>query len=259
MIDSIPAVVGWIFVLIFAATASIVMLDLAGFRRIKDRTQRKWLFRGVIVSVVVAVGGLGTALFKNMDPSRPAPPPSPAAPRMLAEHNSAAPILTPAPRADEPEPARPEPTREPADEASPPSGELTEWAREHLGERPVIPDAFTREYPDCAAKLQKRGFADIDPSEALDCRDALEAHHQRYIVAFYKAKQPYDVAIRREERLLLARGLTPEELVLFNFVARENEDLNGPDGATNVARELAEERISADKIRCRKHRCSSRS
>lgn len=95
---SLPAVVGWIFVAIFVLVATIVLLDLAGIRRIADEEQRKWLFRSLIAAVVVAVAGLGTAYLKRLESGPVLAQPSVSPTPRASASPTPSPTATPSPR-----------------------------------------------------------------------------------------------------------------------------------------------------------------
>ena len=59
----IPLVIAWAFTLTFVIALILVLLDVAGVRRIQDEGQRKWLFRSLFGSVILAVGALFLALM----------------------------------------------------------------------------------------------------------------------------------------------------------------------------------------------------
>lgn len=252
---SLPAVVGWIFVAIFVLVAIIVLLDLAGIRRIADEEQRKWLFRSLIAAVVVAVAGLGTAYLKRLESgpvlAQPSASPTPRA--------SASP--TPSPTAT-PSPA---PSPSPTASTAPQEGAAAQgqcaadatvaaWASTNLGERPRLSAAFDKEYPPCVAKLRAAGTPASDEEVSM-CINALDQHHQRFILGFYRTKEAYDVALKKWERSLRRTGIEEGERSLYNYVVCENEDLNDPGGPTLEARDAAEQRLAEDRKACRKNRC----
>jgi hypothetical protein len=250
---SLPAAVGWIFVAIFVLVAIIVLLDLAGIRRIADEEQRKWLFRSLIAAVVVAVTGLGTAHFKRLETgpvlAQPAASPTPQA--------SASPTPSPA--------AAPSPTPRPTASATPQDSAVAQglcaadatvaaWASVNLGERPRLPAAFDKEYPPCVAKLRAAEMPASDDEVSM-CVNALDQHHQRFILGFYRTKEAHDLALKKWERSLRRSGIDESERSLYNYVVCENEDLNDPGGPTLEARDAAEQRIAEDRKACRKNRC----
>jgi hypothetical protein len=250
---SLPAVVGWIFVAIFVFVAIIVLLDLAGIRRIADEEQRKWLFRSLIAAVVVAVTGLGTAHLKRLEPG-PALAQTGASSTPQA---SASPIPPPA--------ATPSPSPRPTASTAPQDGAIAQgqcaadptvaaWASVNLGERPRLPAEFDREYPACVAKLRAAETPASD-EEVSTCVNALDQHHQRFILGFYRTKEAYDLALKKWERSLRRTGIDEGERALYNHVVCENEDLNDPGGPTLESRDIAEQRIAEDRKACRRNRC----
>jgi hypothetical protein len=259
MTDSIPAVVGWIFILIFAATATIVLLDLAGMRKIKDRAQRKWLFRAVIASVVVAVGGLGTALFKNMDPNRPpAPAPVVAAPTaVMSDAKVTDPAAKPpVPKTDD-APSTPDRPRgaegspaESADEAVPAA--VRDWAEAALGPRPLPEAAVRATYPTCVADLRERAEDDILQGDAAACRRELISFHSRQILSVYARKTPYERKLQGQEEALRLRHSEADSIPRYKYVESEMARLTGEGWDRFV--EL-DHRIALDQTSCLRRKC----
>ena len=252
---SLPAVVGWIFVAIFVFVAIIVLLDLAGIRRIADEEQRKWLFRSLIAAVVVAVTGLGTAHLKRLEPG-------PALAQTGAQTGaSPTPQASTSPTPSPPATPSPRPTASAAAQDSAiAQGQCTAdatvaaWASANLGERPRLPAAFDKEYPPCVAKLRAAETPAGDDEISM-CVNALDQHHQRFILGFYRTKEAYDLALKKWERSLRRTGIDESERSLYNYVVCENEDLNDPGGPTLEARDAAEQRLAEDRKACRKGRC----
>lgn len=252
---SLPAVVGWIFVAIFVLVAIIVLLDLAGIRRIADEEQRKWLFRSLIAAVVMAVTGLGTAHLRKLEPgpvlAQPGASPTPQASASPAPPLAATPSPTPSPR-----PTASATPQESATAQGQCAADATvaAWASVNLGERPRLPAAFDTEYPACVAKLRAAGTPAGDDEVSM-CINALDQHHQRFILGFYRTKETFDVALKKWERSLRRTGIEESERPLYNYVVCENEDLNDPGGPTLEARDAAEQRLAEDRKACRKNRC----
>lgn len=249
----IPAVIAWSFTLTFVVALVLVLLDVAGIRRIRDRAQRKWLFRSLFGSVILAVVGFGSWQFDSLkqavDPS--------------GDEVAATNAVVPQPSRPRPRPDLKQPTQRPApptpneadrQPAAPP--EVAAWARETLGERPVVPAAFERDYPACVAELRGRTYDEIDPADASDCRGQLSEHHVRYVLGFYQRKEQYDRALRSQEIALRRSGVRPEEAARYNFVLAENEDFNDPGGPTLQRIEEAEDRVRRDMTLCRTRRCT---
>ncbi len=138
----IAATIGWIFVVIFALLAVIVLLDIAGLRRIPDSGQRKWLFRAMIGSVVPAVIGLGTWYLDTLH--RDPPPDATPAPSPTSGDGPGKPVTTPtgAVVPDHPQPEKPVPA------------EVLAWAGEALGPRPTLAEIDAHPYPACVAELR---------------------------------------------------------------------------------------------------------
>jgi len=250
---SLPAVVGWLFVAIFAAVAIIVLLDLAGIRRIADDSQRKWLFRGLIISVVTAVSGLGIAHLKKQEQTPEvnlvagnSPTPS--------QTSSHAPVQQPA-RPVKPAPSGPTPQPGPADVAQcPADAAVLEWASANLGPRPMLQPGFDQDYPKCVAELAARDTGDTDNVE--QCLAALEGYRSAVLQkGFYDVKVPYDAALLKWERELRRGQITEEERPRYNYVLCENDDLNGAEGKSLEARDAAEERLRLDRRACRSNHC----
>jgi hypothetical protein len=252
---SLPAVVGWIFVAIFVAVAALVLLDLAGLRRLADEEQRKWLFRSLIAAVVLAVVGLGTAYLKGLEAGsvtvQPGPSPAAVASTSPTLPPKVAPSPPPSPRATET--AAPEGNTAAAGQCAADTI-VAAWASVNLGERPRLPAEFDKEYPACVAKLRAAEAPASDEEVSL-CINALDQHHQRFILGFYRAKDVYDLALKKWERSLRRTGIEESERALYNYVVCENEDLNDPGGPTLEARDAAEQRIADDRKACRKNRC----
>jgi len=249
----IPAVIAWAFTLTFLIALALILLDVAGVRRIADAGQRKWLFRSLLGSVIMAVTGFGAWQFEAFRrPAEPAPQQVIVAPKETPQS-----VPPPAPRTEEaisPQPAQPQaPT--PASPARS-DAELATWAAVSLGERPGIPAAFESTYPACAAQLGGQTYAEIDPADASACRTQLNAHHYRYIVGFYRAKEAYDRALNSQDAALRRGGIQPDETTRYNFVLSENEDFNDPGGPTLRSIEQAEARVLQDRTACRTRRCS---
>jgi hypothetical protein len=252
----IPLVIAWAFTLTFVIALILVLLDVAGIRRIQDEGQRKWLFRSLFGSVILAVVGFGTWQFEAFrEPSQPAVPPSQA-------EAKADPAPTPTPARPEPAgnsianatpAANPTPSPDPR---SPTDPEVAAWATATLGARPVVPAAFDTAYPACVAELRARAFDAIDPADASECRARLSDHHVRYIVGFYRAKEAYDRALRSHEAALRRGGIQESERARYNFVVAENEDFNDPGGPTLSRIEASEARIQQDMAACRTRRCT---
>ena len=245
----IPAVIAWAFTLTFLIALVLVLLDVAGVRRIRDVSQRKWLFRSLFASVILAVVGFGTWQF-NAFKQTPEPGPAEAKADVPARRPPPPPRVVEQPEAvpDEAE-AQPQPS---APSVAP---EVAAWALESLGERPGVPAAFDRSYPPCVAQLRGREYDDIDPADAADCRRLLSEHHVRYILNFYRLKEVYDRALRHQEIALRRGGVQPDETARYNFVVAENEDFNDPGGPTLQRLEEADARIRADMTACRTRRC----
>ena len=248
----IPLVIAWAFTLTFVVALILVLLDVAGIRRIQDESQRKWLFRSLFGSVILAVVGFGTWQFEGFrqPPQAPkaeakadsAPTPTPASPEPSG--NSVANARA----ADAPSPS--------PDSRSPTDPEVAAWATATLGPRPVVPAEFDTAYPGCVAELRARAYADIDPADASECRARLSDHHVRYIVGFYRAKESYVRALRRQAAALRRGGIQESEMARYNFVVSENEDFNDPGGPTLSRIEASEARIQQDMAACRTRRCT---
>lgn len=248
----IPAVIAWAFTLTFVIALVLVLLDVAGIRQIRDRVQRKWLFRSLFGSVILAVVGFGSWQFEAL--KQAVNPPN-------HEVATTKPAVPPPPRPQPDQKQQPEQRPEPSTPneadtrpAAPP--EVAAWAQEALGERPGIPAAFERGYPACVAELRRRSYDDIDPADASDCRRQLSEHHVRYVLGFYQRKEQYDRALRSQEIALRRGGVQPEETARYNFVVAENEDFNDPGGPTLQRIEEAEERVRRDMTLCRTRRCT---
>lgn len=252
----IPLVIAWAFTLTFLIALILVLLDVAGIRRIQDESQRKWLFRSLFGSVILAVVGFGTWQFEAF--RRPAeaaagtngqaradPPPASSAQR------SPDPSLTPAAPAPSTGDDAPAADPQPAVDSA-----VAAWAAATLGPRPVVPAAFDTTYPACVAELRGRAYDAIDPADASECRTRLNEHHARYIVAFYQAKEGYDRALRNQEAALRRGGIQENERARYNFVVAENEDFNDPGGPTLRRIDETEARINHDRTACRTRRCT---
>lgn len=252
----IPPVIAWAFTLTFLIALVLVLLDVAGIRRIQDATQRKWLFGSLFGSVILAVVGFGTWQFESFR-QPPQPPPT----QNQAEAGTDPP---PAPKQPQPDPtqngiAEPERPADPPPASDPPpsaDSEVAAWAVATLGPRPVVPVAFETSYPTCVAELRGRAYDAIDPADASECRTRLNEHHARYIVAFYQAKEGYDRALRNQEAALRRGGIQESEWARYNFVVAENEDFNDPGGPTLRRIDETEARINQDRTACRTRRCT---
>jgi|GEM_PF-4129643 len=270
--SSIPVVVGWMFVVVFAATAVIVLLDMVSLITIREAGQRKWLFRTLIGSIIVAIAGLGTSVINDMKSDRqPADDPK----NVAAPANSQAageiddPALNGSGTVEKANPALPssdngsQPGQDDHDPAAPSSAsvkpEVAAWALQNLGKRPAIPPAFERQYPSCVAELQRLSFDAIDPADASDCRNQLDNHHMKYILGFYTLKTAYDKALKKQESALRRGGIGEDERDFYNFVVSENEDFNDPGGPTLTRKDDAEARLRADTTLCRTRRCKKES
>lgn len=244
----IPAVIAWAFTLTFIIALVLILLDVGGVRRIQDETQRKWLFRSLFASVILAVLGFGTWQF---DALKGGDDPAPVEKNIAKRKAPARPVPPPPSEETEPPPATEEPD---GPSASP---EVLTWAQETLGERPGIPAAFDRNYPACVAELRGRSYEDVEPTAASECLNLLNQHHFRYIVPFYRLKESYDRALASQEAAIRRGGIREDERARYNFVVAENEDFNDPGGPTLRRIEEAEERIRQDKLLCRTRRCTS--
>jgi hypothetical protein len=85
----------------------------------------------------------------------------------------------------------------------------------------------------------------------VQCRNDLERHKLKFVSAYYSLKEAYDTAINANQSELSRRGLTPDELEIYNFLQSENEDLNYRDGSGWKAIVAAETRINGDIEFCR--------
>lgn len=259
---SLPVVVGWLFVFIFGVVAGLMLLDLAGLRRIADEEHRKWLFRSLIAAVVVAVAGLGTAYLKKLEANSPAVQPTPSSTPVSAPTS---PIARASPTSLPPDPKGPAVSSPPAAPATqtrsaaipgqcPADAAVASWASANLGERPRIPPEFDSEYPACVTQLRGANASTNDDAVS-SCVNALAQHHQRFVLGFYRTKEAYDVALKKWERDLRRTGIEEGERDRYNYVVCENEDLNDPGGPTLEARDSAEQRLSQDGKACRRNRC----
>lgn len=245
---------------VFALLAIISLLDMIGWVTIREASQRKWLFRFLIGSIVPAVAGLGTLAIRELGtqmPSTVVPTADAKAKSEVRESpvgNISAGVATPATPPQPPDPVEAsapvsEPTRATEDAG------LVTWGARHLGPRPEMPAEFEGDYPPCVAELQARRRTDIGLGDAAECRRQLEAHHQRWLVPLYTQRSNYGRAILNQQESLLRGGLTAREVVLVNFTRREDENFNHPQGQALRQFQAADERIRRDMDRCRTSRC----
>lgn len=248
----IPAVIAWAFTLTFLIALVLVLLDVAGVRRIEDESQRRWLFRSLFASVILAVTGFGTWQFDILkQDARPAavaadiPPVAPPAPP-----HSAAP--SPPARSDQSAPQPPAQPAEPGALTIP--AEVRAWADRALGPRPVLAAVVGGHYPACAAQLRARPVADIALSDARACRQELNRFNDTRLVAYFNLKRPYDHKLEEQGELLGGNGLTSEEVPQFNYVRAEIARLTGEEWDRVV--ELQQQTMG-DIARCARTRCSA--
>jgi hypothetical protein len=250
----IPAVVAWAFTLTFIIALVLVLLDVAGMRRIRDRVQRKWLFRSLFGSVILAVVGFGSWQFEALKGGSG----SSARPAGTTEATATAPTpFAPAPPAPA-QPDRPRPTPLPVPAADFAGQTIPEevraWAEQALGARPVLSAVVEGHYPACAEQLRARPMADIARSDANACREELNRFNDTRLVAYYDLKRPYDRNLEDQGEALGEDGLTSEEVPQFNYVRAEIRRLNGEEWDRLME---FQRRYQVDLTRCSRTRCSA--
>lgn len=129
--------------------------------------------------------------------------------------------------------------------------DVSAWARENLGERPLFSAEFAQQYPPCVADLRRPGVT-ATAADVRACTRALDTHHASYIIAFYTIKRPYDEALDRTEAALRVGGVAEDELANYDYVRDEITRLNGSELDKVSA---AEARFAADRSACRTNQC----
>jgi hypothetical protein len=244
----------WTFVIAFIACIAGGVLMIFGVWEPKDPAVRKWLLRGVVISVVGAVVAFGVRQFApTTNPSSQEPTNSPQQPQR------------PPPGQPRPQPATGRPGQpqggatpeQPAAVPQPPPvpDDLKDWAENELGPRPMLPDQVEQQYPPCAAQLSGRDPGETDAADALSCRRDLQKFHLDVVVAYYDTKRPYDRNLEAQEGALRKGGLQPDELPKYNYIIAEMDRLNGEDSPEENALHSLEERLLADIRRCSKSAC----
>lgn len=237
----------WTFVIAFVACMAGGVLMVLGFWEPKDPAVRKWLFRGVVGSVVGAVVAFGIQQFST-------PPGDGQAKAPAADENRPA---APAPPVQQPRPlTRPERDREVPPDTPVPQvverlpDEVRAWAETELGPRPVLSSDGDGNYPSCVARLRSRESSDVSMTDARGCRRELQQFHMDVVVAYYEKKRPYDRNLEAQEAALRRNGLQTEELPKYNYILAEMERLNGEDSAEANALHALEQRLLDDIRRC---------
>lgn len=255
----------WIFIVIFTVLAGICLLDIAGIHKISDPDQRKWLFRSLIGTVVVAVGSFGASQFHGDKGGVPTPVVSASSSPDPVPHESPTTLAT-APIAA---PSSGTPTPAPADTPDTPpalaelgacktSPDVRDWASTNLGAPPVIDASFERDYPKCVATIAALRSDAAEGGAADDCVAELNQYHQRVILPYYERQKSYGEALRTQEAKLRKGVISAADLPTYNYILCQNRDLNYASGSGMKRVSAAEERIRQDMLACERGDCRAR-
>lgn len=245
---SLPETVGWIFVAIFGVLAIITILNVINVVKIPDDEQRKWLFRSLIGSVVVAVAGFGSDYLKHFS-TDPSPTATPALQPTTTPSTTATPTAAQT-YTSTPTPA-PAPTTTPTPAAADVPEALQEWAGSALGPRPTLSEIDAHPYPTCVQDLRSAKDGETEDGEVGACLSALNRYQTNILVGYYTIKRPYVANLITLERRFQSKADTDSQS-RYAYILAEKARLNGSEWRTIRA---LEDRLLKDMDACDHNGC----
>lgn len=251
----VPQIIIWTFVASFVLCVGAGLLVIFDLWSPRDPAVRKWLVRGVIVSVVGAVVGFGVRQFATEQETGgnqaeaeavvapPAPAPTPAA--TPSGSPSAMPSPTPSP----------DPNPSPTPDATIPAA-VADWAATALGTRPGFAAIDAHPYPTCVEDLRAMPAESALAEDATACVRALDRYHFNYVLTYYALKQPYGARLDAEEQRLRGAAGSEEGGARYRYVLAEIARLNGPEWDRLQA---LDQRLRDDRAACARRMCRAAS
>lgn len=233
----LAAAVGWVFLAIFAVLALISILDMLKVIELRDSGQRKWIFRSVLGTAVLSVGGLGQAYYDVLIARLTGQGAQPQATASATASATGAPTATSTPAAKQspdPDPRKQDPPEPVENCGTQAPTALRDWAQAELGERPDFTCLARERYPRCVATLQGRSAAENSSTEARECAREIETYRRNQIAPVLVKKSSYQVNLDSAEANSRSAG-TPEELARREYVVAEIARMNGTEWQRFVA------------------------